>query len=165
VGLGGGAVRPPARAAARGSAAAHPGRAVSSRGPIAAPLRSSAATTGPAVATRGRGAVSSASPEVAGTTSASLHAAPNSVAGPSHRAVTDFPTIGTEFYGEECESDDFDHGSDSDGDPENIRFAYRESTWSKNHETYIPEPMPFVEEGMGLTGEYTEIPSYIHLFE
>jgi hypothetical protein len=25
--------------------------------------------------------------------------------------------------------------------------------------------MPFVEESSGLTGEYTEIPSYIHLFE
>jgi hypothetical protein len=58
-----------------------------------------------------------------------------------------------------------EEGNDGDGDPENVKFAYCGSTWSKNHQTYYLELMVFEEDCIGLTREYTEIPSYIYLFE
>jgi hypothetical protein len=58
----------------------------------------------------------------------------------------------------ENDGDGLDHGNDGDGDSKNVRFAYRESSWSKNHETYNPKSMPFVDKYFGLMEEYIEIP-------
>jgi hypothetical protein len=142
--------RPPAR----DSAAAHLGRAATAPGPAAASPSTRATSSGWLAATSSWG-----DPE------------PASYQAPFNM----FPDTGTtsvpDFYGgesSESDGDDLDHGSDgdgNDGDPENVRFAYRESTWSKNHQTYNLEPISFEDDSIGLTGEYTEIPSYIHLFE
>jgi hypothetical protein len=93
-------------------------------------------------------------------------------AGSSHGGYNIFPTAPTNDMNDfvstdsaESDVDGLEEGSDGDGDPENIRFAYRGSTWSKNYQTYNPEVMAFEEDSIGLTGEYSEIPSYIHLFE
>ena len=56
----------------------------------------------------------------------------------------------------ESDGDDLAEGRNSDGDPENVRFAYCRSTWSKNHQTYNWEPMAFEDESYGLTREYTD---------
>jgi hypothetical protein len=55
--------------------------------------------------------------------------------------------------------------SNSDGDEEDVRFAYRPSTWSPTHSVYDPIPTPFLGNSLGLTGEYNEIPSYVQFFE
>jgi hypothetical protein len=52
----------------------------------------------------------------------------------------------------ESDGDDLAEGSDGDGYPENVRFAYRGSTWSKNHQTCNPEPIAFEDESYGLMG-------------
>jgi hypothetical protein len=74
----------------------------------------------------------------------------------------------TNFFPLESVESDFDgleEGNDGDGDLENVRFCYPSSTWSKIHQTYSPKSMPFMKKSIGLTWEYTKIPSYIHLFE
>jgi hypothetical protein len=70
-----------------------------------------------------------------------------------------FPHSPSEF-----ESDSSQHGSEVEGDLEDIRFSYRPSTWTTNHSTYEPSPAPFIEESTGLRGEYHEVPSYMELF-
>jgi hypothetical protein len=49
-------------------------------------------------------------------------------------------------------------------DPESVRFAYRASTWSKEHSTFEPEPLQFTREDSGTTGEYFDVPTFMHLF-
>jgi hypothetical protein len=58
-----------------------------------------------------------------------------------------------------------EHKSDSNGDVNDIRFAYRPSTWSKTHSSYDPIPIPFSGQSPGLTREYNEIPSYVQFFK
>jgi hypothetical protein len=137
--------------AARAAAAAYNG------GPQAAPAASSG---GPQAA------------PAATSTWAGIFGGTDYVAGPSQRGfqhISRTPSceLGAFFPVDSSESDvdGLEEGSDDEGDPENVRFAYHASTWSKNHQTYDPEPMLFEEESFGLTGEYTDIPSYIHLFE
>jgi hypothetical protein len=50
------------------------------------------------------------------------------------------------------------------GDPESVRFAYRASTWSKEHSTLHPEPPQFTGEDSGTTNEYFDVPTFMHLF-
>jgi hypothetical protein len=41
--------------------------------------------------------------------------------------------------------------SEEEEDAQDIRFAYRLDTWSKQYASYDPEPMPFLGENVGLT--------------
>jgi hypothetical protein len=54
--------------------------------------------------------------------------------------------------------------SEEEGDAQDIRFAYRPDTWSKQYASYDPELMPFLGGNVGLTEEYDTIPSYVALF-
>jgi hypothetical protein len=49
-------------------------------------------------------------------------------------------------------------------DLESVRFAYRASTWSKEHSTFHPEPPQFTGEDSGTTDEYFDVPTFMHLF-
>jgi hypothetical protein len=51
-----------------------------------------------------------------------------------------------------------------ENDPNNVRFAYRESTWSKEHSTFDLEPRGFVGGTSGTTEQYYDVPSFMHLF-
>jgi hypothetical protein len=73
--------------------------------------------------------------------------------------------LGDYYASFDSDTDYSEHESDSDGDVEDVRFAYRPSTWSKTHSVYDPIPTPFSGNSLGLIGEYNEIPSYVQFFE
>jgi hypothetical protein len=51
-----------------------------------------------------------------------------------------------------------------ESDPTNVKFAYRASTWSKEHSTFHPEPREFTRESAGTTNDYFDVPTFMHLF-
>jgi hypothetical protein len=70
------------------------------------------------------------------------------------------------FYASfDSDTDHFKEESESDGDVEDVHFAYRPSTWLQVHSSYDPIPTPFSGEAPGLIRKYMLIPSYVQLFE
>jgi hypothetical protein len=60
--------------------------------------------------------------------------------------------------------DEMESVTKEEGNDEDIRFAYRPETWSKQYASYDPEPMAFIGESSGLTQHYGSVPSYVELF-
>jgi hypothetical protein len=45
-----------------------------------------------------------------------------------------------------------------------VKFAYRASTWTKEHATFDPEPRDFTGDTSGTNDDYFDVPTFMHLF-
>jgi hypothetical protein len=49
-------------------------------------------------------------------------------------------------------------------DPENVKFVYRASIWSKEHSTFEPKPREFLGESSRTVDHYFDVLTFMHLF-